>query len=187
MLNLLAAQLGEGAPASTNSYESIATVTVGSATPYVDFTSISQDYKHLQIRMNIQMASTADMNLRVGTGGTLDTGSNYYYHALYGSGSGSGSALNSGGQVNYGGYLGYFNSGGGSFAGVVTDILDYTNTNKYKTVRTLEGNDSNGSGFVFLSSSLWSNTGAINTLRIWSKDGVNIAANSQIALYGIKG
>lgn len=187
MLNTITGLLGGAGAPVVGDYESIATVTVGSATPFIDFTTIPQTYKHLQIRMNVQMSSTGDMNMRMGAGGTLDTGSNYYYHALYGSGSGSALALNSGGQVNFGAYLGYFNSGSSSFAGIVTDILDYTNTNKYKTVRTLEGNDSNGSGFVFLSSGLWSNTGALNTLRVYSKDALNIAANSHFALYGIKG
>lgn len=186
MLNNVAGLLGGGVPPELGAWESISTTTVGSATSYVDFTSIPTTYKHLQLRANVQMASTADMDLRMGNG-SIDTGSNYSYHALYGSGSGSGAALNSGGAVNYGAYVGYFNSGGSSFAGVVIDILDYADTNKYKTTRTLEGNDSNGSGFVFLSSGLWMSTSAVNTLRFWSKDGVNIAAGSHFALYGIKG
>ena len=183
---IVAGALSEPTAPVTNSYESIYSTTVGSATPYIDFTSIPSTYKHLQLRANVQMASTADMDLRMGNG-SIDTASNYSYHALYGSGSGSGAALNSGGAVSHGAYVGYFNSGGGSFAGVVIDILDYADTNKYKTTRALEGNDSNGSGFVFLSSGLWMSTSAVNTLRFWSKDGVNIAAGSSFALYGIKG
>jgi hypothetical protein len=34
-------------------------------------------------------------------------------------------------------------------AGVI-DILDYANTNKYKTMRILDGTDANGSGEAFL-------------------------------------
>jgi hypothetical protein len=68
---------------------------------------------------------------------------------------------------------------------IVIDILDYTNTNKYTTVRTLGGYDNNGSGAVALFSGLWLNTAAITSIQT----GAFFAGddtNSQLALYGIK-
>jgi hypothetical protein len=38
---------------------------------------------------------------------------------------------------------------------LLVDILDYSNTNKYTTVRTLAGFDNNGNGAVTSNSGLW--------------------------------
>ena len=67
------------------------------------------------------------------------------------------------------------------------DILDYTNTNKNKTVRVLQGFDENGSGVVAFNSFLYStNTNAITSLTLTSS-GTSFAQYSSFALYGIKG
>jgi hypothetical protein len=64
------------------------------------------------------------------------------------------------------------------------DILDYANTNKFKTTRTLEGYDANGSGNVSLTSGLWQSTSAINSITITAVGTFN--QYSQFALYGVK-
>ena len=74
----------------------------------------------------------------------------------------------------------------GIFSGGVIDILDYANTNKYKTSRGLSGYDANGSGLLYLASGLWMNTAAITSIEITDALG-NFATNSTFALYGIKG
>ena len=74
------------------------------------------------------------------------------------------------------------------FAGFVSDVLDYANTNKYKTTRSLNGNDQNGSGYLWFASVLWMNTNAISTVTITTAGGSNTFNQySQFALYGIKG
>ena len=73
------------------------------------------------------------------------------------------------------------------FGAGVTDILDYTNTNKYKTLRNFSGFDENGSGTIRLSSSANIGTSAaINSIYIYTNGGGNIDVGSQFALYGIK-
>jgi hypothetical protein len=73
------------------------------------------------------------------------------------------------------------------FGVAVCDILDYTNTNKYKTVRSLSGHDQNGSGYVTLMSGSWRNTAAITSITILrDSGGANLTQYSQFALYGIK-
>ncbi len=67
----------------------------------------------------------------------------------------------------------------------VIDILDYKNTNKYKTVRSLNGFDQNGYAFTWFASSVWLNTNAITSLT-FNSDGGNFLQYSQLALYGIK-
>jgi hypothetical protein len=74
-----------------------------------------------------------------------------------------------------------------AFGANIIDILDYANTNKYKTTRTLSGGDNNGSGFVQFMSGNWRNTNAVTSIDIFQVDGDTIAEYSQFALYGIKG
>jgi hypothetical protein len=69
----------------------------------------------------------------------------------------------------------------------VADILDYKDTNKFKTMRVIYGLDVNGAGEVGLTSSNWRSTTAITSLVITLNTGSNFAANSSFQLYGIKG
>jgi hypothetical protein len=79
------------------------------------------------------------------------------------------------------------NSTASVFAAQIIDILDYANTNKYKTLRALSGFDNNGSGTVRLGSSLWISTVAISSIQIFNYGGSDFNEYSQFALYGIKG
>jgi hypothetical protein len=71
-------------------------------------------------------------------------------------------------------------------SGTVLDILDYANTNKFKTVRSLTGVDANGSGFVALMSGLYRSTTAITSIKLFSTYGSNWTSTSTFALYGVK-
>lgn len=177
-------------PRITNSYESISTVTVGSGgVSSISFSSISATYTHLQLRY-IARDTTANADV---TGVVLrfnsDSGANYTRHYLLGDGasvySGAGTSRTSigGGLVLSGGSL------ASVFAVAVIDILDYANTNKYKTYRVISGVDANGTtpvGYVDFESALWLSTSAINSITITVPSG-NYAQYSQFALYGIKG
>ena len=69
----------------------------------------------------------------------------------------------------------------------IVDVLDYANTNKFKTIRNLEGFDVNGSGgLVALTSGLYRSTSAITSIKLTPNAG-NYAQYSHFALYGIKG
>ena len=186
MLNQIAAIHGTGAaPAAATSYESIATTTLGSAASSIQFSSISQDYKHLQLRcLTKTSASGAPYAMQIRFNG--DTGTNYAYHRLIGSGSAA-SAVGTTGAAQAS--LNYMPTATETsvFAGGVVDILDYTNTNKYTVHRTLGGYDANGSGYVTFFSGVWLNTAAVTSITVISESGTNLATGSTIALYGIKG
>lgn len=163
-------------------FESIATVNVGSGgAGTVSFTSIPSTYKHLQIRAILRNAgdglnSTITFN--------SDTASNYTYHYLLGD---SSSASTSGtGSSSTATYLQVPGSAqtASVYGATVIDILDYSNTNKYKTVRNLQGYDLNGDGRIALWSSVWTNTSAISNITF--SNGVNFAQYSSFALYGVK-
>lgn len=168
----------------TNSYQSISTVTVGSGgSSSISFTSIPSTYTHLQVRAIIK--NTANTSESVRFRFNSDTATNYSFHRLFGDGS-SASAY---GEANtsYAGEASSSNSPQTNiFSALVYDVLDYANTNKYKTARGLSGKDFNGSGNIFLFSGNWRNTAAITSLTIYPNSD-NFAQYSQFALYGIKG
>jgi hypothetical protein len=177
-----------GTPAVTNSYESIATATLSSAASTISFTSIPSTFKHLQIR-GILRDTRADYINTVGIRFNSDSGSNYPSHTLWGDGANKGS-YSSGLQS----YADVSVSAGSTvasniFGATVIDILDYTDTNKNKTVRALAGMDANGSGEVRFSSGLWLSTTAINSITLYPRFGTSpvFSIYSSLALYGIKG
>lgn len=158
------------------SFESIATVTVGSGgVANVSFSSIPSTFEHLQLRYS-GTANTGS-NLFINFNSDTTTG-NYKNHTL----TGYGYAIDSGTDTNR--LIGIVQP---SYTGVgVVDILDYKNTNKYKTTRFLSGSDGNGgTRRMRLGSVLWMDTNAISALQIVC-DGT-IEQYSKFALYGIKG
>jgi hypothetical protein len=186
ILGIYASQLSGHLFAPSGAYDSIATVTVGSGgSSTVEFTSIPSTYKHLQIR-----AITRDGQAGTGFNNNIirfntDTASNYSAHRL----SGDGSTAAAAGYANVTSVnVGLYTAAAGNTAGIfgvnVTDILDYADTNKYKTVRTLTGGDANGSGTIVLGSGSWRNTNAITSIQL---SGTTYAEYSQFALFGIKG
>jgi hypothetical protein len=162
----------------TSDFESIATTTVGSGgTSTITFSSIPSTYKHLQIRATL-FTTAGGVNIQYNG----DTGANYTYHQVYGVGSGS--VLSNAGTSQTSGYIAYNNAAGGYPTVAIADILDYQNTNKYKTHRSFAGADVNGSGgAVTYFSGLWLNTAAISSINIIG----TFAQYSSFALYGIKG
>jgi hypothetical protein len=171
-------------PRVTSSYESISTVTVGAGgSSSISFTSIPSTYKHLQVRWIGRDIGNAlgYALLRFNS----DTGSNYSYHTLYGDGSIVG--VDTGTSTTYG-VSGLYGGTSSIFAANVLDILDYANTNKFKTTRVLDGFDVNGSGgYLEFTSSLWRSTSAVTSIAIEPQAGKTFAQYSQFALYGIKG
>jgi hypothetical protein len=170
-----------------NSYESIATVTVGSGgQSTISFTGIPSTFKHLQIRA-IARGTRSDAADGLTLQFNSDTGSNYSYHYLYGNGSAASAGSWNQTRIPLESIMAAATSGSGIFGTMVTDILDYADTNKFKTVRNLGGNDRNGSGDVVFQSGNWRNTNAITSIEIAPLYGAGFAQYSQFALYGIKG
>lgn len=180
ILGIMASQIS-GHLATPNNYESIATTTLSTTTAYIEFSSITAGYTHLQIRGIAQGA---------GGGGVLttfnsDTGANYSNHHLQGDGTSAtaqGSASTSNIHICRNGGI---STTANIFSGFVIDILDYANTNKYKTTRALNGHDLNGSGKINFESGNWRDTAAINTIRL-THNGIGFTQYTTFALYGVK-
>jgi len=168
----------------------LATVSLTSAASSVEFSSIPQNYTHLQIRGIMKDVTTgaADYDaMRIQYNG--DTGTNYSWHYLKGEGSGSGGA----GYASSSSYLWsstVMRSGTGqtsAYSTSIIDILDYANTSKYKAQRWLNGTEFNANyPWLGLGSGLWQSNSAITSIKMYMDTGVNFAAYSHFALYGIK-
>jgi hypothetical protein len=191
LLNTVFGSLSSGVAASTNSYESISTVTVGGGgAANVEFTSIPSTYKHLQVRCFAQTNRGTYGGDAAKIQFNSDTSANYTYHSLRG----NGSSASSSNEVNlaYGYSVDTGTGVSSTFGAAVIDILDYLDTNKNKTIRTLTGNDINGTiagygGTVTFISVLWKNTSAITSIKFTPESGSQFNQYSSFALYGIKG
>lgn len=172
------------------SYESIASVDVGAGgSSSITFSSIPSTYTHLQIRLigrtNRSTAAIDQMNIRFNS----DTGSNYVTnHYILGNGSAVYAGANTSGTL----MTVYRLTADGaptlasSFGTSVIDILDYADTNKYKTLRALSGQDMNTvSGEVFFVSAAWMSTTAVNSITITPNVGTLFNQYSSFALYGV--
>ena len=168
-------------------YESIVTAIVDSSgAASVEFSNIPQNYTHLQIRGTARSART-EPNDYIYLRFNSDSGNNYAWHDLEGDGSSAAAQATASTAQIFTLFITTANSGASMFGAGIIDILDYANTNKYKIVRTLSGNDRNGSGYVVFGSGLWQNTNAVSTITLTNHGATNFQQYSSFALYGIRG
>lgn len=164
-------------------FDALATVTVPSGgLSNITFAGIPAGYKHLQLRGIVKTTNTgagSNMIIRANS----DTSSNYTFHQLFADGASVGS--NGSASTTFI----TANQAPGTTANMVgvtvIDILDYANTSKNKTFRTLGGWDLNGSGNIQMRSGAWLSTSAITSLTC-TIEGYNFGEYSQLALYGVK-
>ena len=187
MLNSLIGIIASSGGVAGGDYESIATTTVGAGgAATITFSSIPSTYQHLQIRGIARNTDTGGSNIGNAIRLNSDSGSNYATHYLFGDGSSVFSQVTAPNSFIALGDMPTSGMLASTFSTYVIDVLDYGNTNKNKTVRTLSGFDRNGAGWIGLSSGVWMNTGAVTSITLIPY-GANFAQYSSFALYGIKG
>jgi hypothetical protein len=170
-------------------FESIATVTLTGTQTTISFNSIPSTYKHLQLRYMARStrptysADNALMQINSNTSG-------YARHNFAGDGTNAYSG-NTASATHI--WLGQLSSTvTGSIYGIgIIDILDYADTNRYKTVRSLSGVDLNGinntiSGAINFWGGLYQNTAAVSSIQLTCQS-TEYATGTTFALYGIKG
>jgi hypothetical protein len=134
----------------------------------------------LQIRGIAKLSSGAATNM--GLRFNSDTTTNYSWHQLYGDGSSTGA----GGYATQS-FIGNQYTDPTYYSGFIIDIFDYADTNKYKTSRSIGGEDKNGSGYIGFFSGNWRSTSAINAITIYDPyASTTFAQYSSFALYGCK-
>lgn len=156
----------------------------------IAFTNIPQTFTHLQLRMFHRStgSNSGAFQFMYFNGIYTSPYNQYAWHRLYGDGSSAvatGAASTSRIEFSYPYGQPYSSDTAGIFGVTIVDILDYTNTNKNKTVKILNGADKNGSGSVSLTSGMiQSTTAAITQIDILDAYGA-YAIGSRFDLYGI--
>jgi hypothetical protein len=180
----------ENLSADNNYMETIASSVVGAGgASSITFSNIPQGYKHLQIRGISRLSGSATNQGVYAKFNGSSLGYSYLGgHVMYGNGSTTSSINGWQGTSIAGGVVSQIPAATATaniFGTNVTDILDYTNTNKYKTVRTINGFDTSSIGQVHLMSFVWLDTSPITTILILPDS--SYVQYSRISLYGIKG
>jgi len=157
-----------------NTYQAIATQTLGSAAASVTFSSISGTYTDLRLIIVGGFAGGLDdLLVRVNS----DSGTNYSRTFIYGNGT---SAVSGRSSSNNGYYIAGLN---GAQSVSKWDFMNYSNSTTYKTV--LVRSDA-ADWAAFATVGLWRSTAAITSMSIANGSAGNFNSGTSFTLYGIK-
>lgn len=168
-----------------NAYDALSDITVPSGgLSSITFAGIPSSYKHLQIRLFAKTNTAPNFYDTVVMRLNSDTASNYSYHFI----EGYNSSISSQNATSMG-FIQFYSIGGNAnssmFGAQIIDLLDYQNTNKFKTLRQLGGFDGNtAGGSLYFSSGLWRSTSAITSITFSNSQ--TFSQYSSFALYGVK-
>jgi hypothetical protein len=157
----------------TPTYDLIASNVLGSSAASVTFSSIPATYRDLVLVVT-GVSSTA-ANRVVNAQFNSDTGSNYSTVRMYGDGTTAPSDTTTTTSITVA-LLGATSPAMG-----ISSILDYSVTDKHKTV--LSRGD-NSASMTFARASRWANTAAINTISLFPNNG-DFVSGASFYLYGI--
>lgn len=173
-----------GIPPILGRYYALASETVGvGGAASIQFTNIPPIYKHLQIRFMTRSAGSSSSRVNLNING--DTSSTAAWHSFYGTGAAVAGYTIGTAYIQVGSMPTSANTAGNFGVGVI-DILDYSNSNKNKVVRSLGGHDLNGSGLVLLNSGARYNTEILTSITLTPNAAENFAQYSIASLYGVK-
>jgi hypothetical protein len=165
--------------AAAQTYEPLATTTIGSAVSSYTFTSIPTTYTDLVVVCSFTQSLSYSVEARVGNG-SVDTGNNYSNTTIIGKNNNTAASTR---RTSYN-YFAFFEQAGASRGTWIMNFQNYSNTTTYKTMLARNG----GAAFdVEASVQLWRSTSAINTLQLISGQGTpTFSVGSTFTLYGIK-
>lgn len=175
----------------SSSYDALASYTVpGTGVTTITFAGLpTSGYKHLQIRANFVLASSANdfYNQPIWFNGDNNSGkyNNHYLRTYSNNTISSGSSLSQNTFfVNDCAATQYSYESGIS----IIDVLDYNSTVKYKTVRAMSGiNRNNQTGATSLNSASYMSLDPITSISFLADAGLNYSTRTKISVYGIKG
>lgn len=156
-------------------YTLINAQTANGSVSTINFTSISQTYTDLILKINSSQSGNF-VYMRVGNG-SIDSGTNYseIYELS------NGSSVSASGDNNSSLMPTVYVNSGSNYSVATANFMNYSNTTTFKTVLNKNGVTSAGVlGIV----NLWRSTSAINTISVFTGGG-NYSSGSTFALYGI--
>lgn len=163
----------------TSTYVALATQTLGTAVSSVTFSSIPQGYTDLVLVSQLTgSAANNQINIQVGNG-SVDTGSNYSFTQMYGTGSATASARSTS-QTSI--LLGYTDAATTSInSNLIASIQNYSNTTTNKTILSRGNSPARATAAIV---GLWRSTSAINIITV-STGSSTFAVGSTFTIYGI--
>jgi hypothetical protein len=160
----------------TPTYTPLATVTLTSSASSVTFSNIPATYRDLILVAMVSNASGGTSNTNIRLNG--DTGSNYNYVRMYGTGTTASDAAS-----NTANSLDALLGGTGNPGTMIVQVMDYSATNKHKTFLTRIADKSGFGDYVFAIASRWANTAAVTSLTATSS--ANFQSGNTFSLYGV--
>ncbi len=159
-------------------YTPIASYTTSGSQATYTFSTISGAFTDLILVANYDSATAGNQSLNMRFNG--DTGTNYSYTILRGSGSAAQSANSGGADSRI--YCGSSSTGTTNIASnAIIHIQNYSNTTTYKTALI---RDNNPDYYVFANVGLWRSTVAITSITLYQSS-YNFINGTTFALYGI--
>jgi hypothetical protein len=161
----------------------LASTTLTANANNIVFSSIPQNFTHLQLRLYGRGTGTSGPNINMQYNG--DAAGNYRVHYLGGN---TTSAFAGDFGASYTasnmGWLCGSDTAANYFSSVITDILDYSNTSKNKTSKSLTGAEANTNSLLGFFSAGWFSTAAINSITLTPSAG-QFAVGTRLDLYGV--
>lgn len=193
ILGVIASSTQQGL--STNSYESIATITTTSGGTAV-FSNIPQTYKHLQLRI-LGRGAKGGVNSDGCAMRFNNSSGNYNYlggRGMYGNAA-SGNAAQASPWIGVSSFglaisqLSQGNTTANTATSIIVEIPNYSSTSTTKNAQSISGYDTNGAQdqYCLFLQGMWNDTAAITQIEVVPNSSGGWAANSHLALYGIKG
>jgi hypothetical protein len=156
----------------TNTYTPIASVTLSATASEVVFSGLPQSFRDLIVV--VDGTSTTDTGLLIQFNGDT-TNANYPYVWMLGNGSTTSSGTAT--IPTFGDIRTYSNSN-------IIQIMDYSATDKQKTVLNRGNFAGSTNPFVIAFAGRWANTAAINSIRL-APNGFNFNSGSTLTIYGV--
>ena len=184
LLGILNSQVEAAGGGSFELIQSTILTGTQSSVTFTNLDTYASTYKHLQLRMTVRKGGTftaSNMDIRLNS----DTNTNYNSHVLRGNTTDVVSVYTSGAFAQLENVIADGGAGANIFSSIILDILDFSNTSKNTTIRSMSGVVFGSSlSRIALTSNLWRNTAAVTSLELSATD---MVAGSRFSLYGIRG
>jgi hypothetical protein len=175
--------LASSGGAAASDFQLISSQVLASTATSVTFSSIPSTFRHLQIRVTYHQNTSGYLFFTANNHSAAGSTSGHYLI-------GNGSTVVSDGHINWPGY--FFNGDTGAtdadgssvFTAAIIDALDYSQTTKAKTYRSLWGQAVSGNNNVVLTSGRDASTEAVDTIKLWTGGAQLFAVGSRFSLYG---
>lgn len=166
---------------ATPAWVPLATTTLSSSASSVTFGSIPASYRDLVLIGNARTTTTNARGYEIcGFQFNSDTGSNYSRVRMRFNGSTYASDSGTGGNLEFEGIIDQ-STASGTFNMVKLQVLDYSATDKHKSVLYGGNNQSGQTGSY---AGRWANTAAVTSIKFFTIQGGTFDAGSTFSLWG---